>query len=196
MSFFKIIVGSQQQREEIKNRIPGLDELSPKIKEKVVTAWVTAWKNSSFESLEEVPCGKRHHLMDHVSEVVNFGMAFAKLAQNQWGETWDKQLDRQELIQALILHDLDKPLLYAKKGDLLEGSPISRQLPHGVLSALILSELGFSEAVISTVATHSLKSPFHPATALSHILYYADMFSADHTLLEEGSEPYFCRLSC
>lgn len=196
MSFFQIIVGSQQQREEVKNRIPGLDELPPETKEKVVTAWVTAWQNSSFESLEEVPCGKRHHLMDHVAEVVNLGMAFAKLAQNQWGDTWNNQLDWHELIQALILHDLDKPLLYAKNGECIQGSPISRQLPHGVLSALILSELEFSEAVISAVATHSPKSPFHPATVIAYILFYADMFSADHTLLEEGAEPFYCRLSC
>jgi HD superfamily phosphohydrolase YqeK len=187
MAFYQINRGTQAQRDEIRRRLPGLEELSPDIREKVITAWVTAWQNSTFESLDEVP----HHCMDHVAEVIRFGMAFAMLAVEQWGEQWNKQLDRQELIQALILHDLDKPMLYAKNNKPFEYSVVATQVPHGVLAAMILNELGFSDNVVSAVATHSPQSPLQPSTALSYVLHYADLFSADHRNLEEGTQAHY-----
>lgn len=191
MLFYEIVKGTAEQREEIRRWLPGLDELALDMREQVITAWVTVWQNSSYESLDEVPYALSHKLVDHVSEVVRFGMAFAQLAEEQWGDAWKIKLNWQELIQVLILHDLDKPMLYTRSANPLEKSTVAKQLPHGTLSALILKELGFSENIISAVATHSLESPFHPATALSYVLYYADLFSADHALLEEGIEAFY-----
>jgi len=181
MAFYKIVQGTTDQREEVGRMLPGLDELAPEVREKVITAWVTAWRNSSFKSLNDVP----HQTMSHVSEVVEFGIAFAREALKHWEGRWNKPLDWQELMQALILHDLDKPLLYSEKSLLLW------QIPHGVLGALILNELGFSDNVVSAVATHSMQSPFHPSTAVSYLLHYADLFSTDHRLLEEGQEAFY-----
>jgi HD superfamily phosphohydrolase YqeK len=194
MAFYKIVQGTPAQRDEIRNRLPGLNELSPEVREKVITAWVTAWQNGSYENLNDIPFALQHRLMDHVAEVVRFGMSFAKAALEEWGEQWGKQLDWQELIQALILHDLDKPMLYAKSDKPLEKftiTPCAMQIPHGILGSLILNELGFSDNVVSAVATHSLESPFHPATILSYILHYADLFSADHARLEEGIGAFY-----
>ncbi len=181
MAFYKIVQGTKGQRDEVGRLIPGLNELSPDVRERVVTAWVTSWQNSSYKSLIDVP----HHVMDHVADVVHFGILFAKAALDRWQDTWNKPFDWQELIQVLILHDLDKPMLFDDK------SLIFGQIPHGMLGALILNELGFSDNVVSTVATHSTQSPLHPSTALSYLLHYADLFSMDHYLIESGFEAFY-----
>lgn len=191
MSFYTISEGTPAERDEIKHRFAGLEELSPEISEKVITAWVTVWKNSSFKYLDDIPYALQHRLMDHVVEVVRLGIALNKCACDMWGDEWKKELDRQELIQVLLLHDLDKPLLYVKKGDRVEKTPLASRLQHGVLGAMILKELGFSEQVVSTVATHALGSPFHSPSLLSYVLHYADLFSSDHALMLEGIEPFY-----
>lgn len=191
MAFYEIKQGTPAQREEVSHKLIGLDELSPDMREKVITAWVTVWLNSSYESLDDVPFAQQHRLMEHVNEVTRFGMSLARAAMEQWGKQWSKQLDWQELVQALILHDLDKPILFSSNPGNLDKPAIFAQIPHGVLGAMILNELGFSDSVVSTVATHSPASPLRPSTVLSYLICYADLFSADHALLEEGLEAYY-----
>ena len=60
----------------------------------------------------------------------------------------DKKLDRQELLQILLLHDLDKYLL-------LSDESLEMSIAHGTLSAMILNDLGFDSRVIEAVASHS-----------------------------------------
>lgn len=191
MAFYEIKQGTPAQREEVSHKLIGLDELSPDMREKVITAWVTVWLNSSYESLDDVPFTQQHRLMDHVNEVTRFGISLARAAKEQWGEHWSKQFEWQELIQALILHDLDKPIIFSKYPGKTEKPAILTQVPHGVLGAMILSELGFADNVVSAVATHSPSSPLHPPTVLSYLIHYADLFSADHAFLEEGLEAYY-----
>ena len=194
MAFYQIKQGTPGQREEVKRSLVGLAELSTELQEKVVTAWVTAWQNSTFDGLSDVPFSlntPKRQLMEHVVEVTRTGMALARVGMELWGEQWSKQFDWSELVQSLILHDLDKPMLYAIQDKRLGYSEIAPRIPHGTLTAMILNELGFSSAVVSAVATHSPQCWLQPPSAICLILHYADLFSADHTYLEAGVQAHY-----
>lgn len=192
MGFYTLRAGTSEERKTVREWLVGLNQLSEKNQDMVVTAWMTSWKNSTFERLEDMAfslMSPEYRLTDHVNDVTTYGMSLANDAIERWGI----QLNWEELLQALILHDVDKPLLFTKVNNLPEKSPISRQIQHGVLGALILNELGFSEDVISTVATHATNSPFHGSTSIAYILHYADLFAADYALMKGGVEPFYQR---
>jgi hypothetical protein len=182
---FEIIQGTPAERNEVSRLLVGLDELSPEIRAKVITAWVTTWKNSSFASLNDVPNGSVR-MIDHVNEVVRFGMALGKLTYELWGAQWKQQVDWHELMQVLILHDLDKPLIYDHKR-----SSTAPPVLHGVSGAIFLNELEFSENVVTAVAMHSPMSPFHLTSNLLYILHYVDLLSLDHSYILEGREALY-----
>ena len=91
------------------------------------------------------------------------------------------------------LHDLDKPLLYRREGTGAVHTPLYHELPHGVIGAMMLKELGFPHTVVSTVATHATNAPFHGSTHEAYVLHYADMFAADHAMLQMGRQPFYQR---
>jgi len=95
------------------------------------------------------------------------------------------------LIPVLLLHDVDKPLLYVPSNNGAVLSPEAGVYPHGVLGAMILRGLGFSDAVASIVATHAMYSPFHSKQAEGWILYYADVFATDYVARSVGAQPHY-----
>lgn len=191
-AFYQITYGTEDQRKEVENWLTGLEYLSSEVKEKVITAWVTTWLNSSFEQLNQMVFSKlapEYRLTDHVVEVVRYGIDLAKSASLQW----QIEVNYEELVTILLLHDIDKPLLYTKVEEKVNASNYATQIQHGVLGALLLNELGFSENVISTVATHATNSPFHGSSFEAYVLHYADLFSADHALMLAGTQPFYQR---
>ena len=192
MAFYTIQEGSIAERKQVSDWLFGLERLSPDNREKVITAWISSWRSSSYRSLEHIPgfSFSSYKLMDHVNDVVHFGISLAEESIKRWGLTFDWE----ELIQIFILHDIDKPLLMDMDGEKIVKSERARQLQHGVLGALLLNDLGFSEKVISTVATHATNSPFHGSSTEAYILHYADLFAADHAVMKEGLTPYYQKL--
>ena len=67
------------------------------------------------------------------------------------------------------------------------------ELPHGVIGAMLLKELGFPHTVVSTVATHATNAPFHGRNPEAHVLHYADLFAADHAFRVMGETPLYLR---
>jgi putative nucleotidyltransferase with HDIG domain len=193
MAFYTIQKGSNAERQQVKEWLLGLDRLSSDSQEKIITAWISSWKSSNHMSMDNIPgfSFSAYKLTDHVNDVVHFGISMAEEAIKRWGLTFDWE----ELIEILILHDIDKPLLMDMNGDKIEKSKWASQIQHGVLGALLLQEIGFSEKVIGTVATHATNSPFHGSSTEAYILHYADMFAADHAVINDGLTPYYQRLS-
>jgi putative nucleotidyltransferase with HDIG domain len=188
MSPYTIDRSSNSRRKAAEEKIWGLDLVSAALREPIVTAWVTTWSSSPYERLEDMPwtAGVDYPLLSHVNEVTRAGVDLAKRAKADW----DMNVPNDVLIPALILHDVDKPLMYVREGGEVVGSKLSKEIPHGVVGAMLLKELGFSHEIISVVATHSPKMPFHNRGTAAYVLHYADMFSADHALMSFGKEPY------
>lgn len=181
MTFFEVQTGSPGERERVRTMLPMLERLSESGAERVITAWVSTWKSSAYMSLQDVPYtfnAPHYRLMGHVAEVAELGMVLAEYS----GERWSVSMDEEVLLTSLILHDVDKPLLFTGWGDEMARSDLYSELPHGVVGGMLLRDLQFDEAVVSIVATHATSSPFHSKRTEAWVLHYADMFAADRAL--------------
>ena len=189
---YKIDRSSNSRRQMVEQWLWGLDLVSAATRDNIVTAWVSSWASSQHATLEEMPFsygGAFYSLMQHVNEVTRTGVDLARRAAADWG----KPVDLDKLLSILILHDVDKPLLYVRDGEALVTSQLYKELPHGVVGAMLLKELGFPHEVVSVVATHATIAPFHGSTHEAYVLHYADMFAADHAMLEMGRQPFYQR---
>jgi hypothetical protein len=192
MSCYTIERGDPARRQRVAGWLDGLDQVSPETREAIITAWVTTWTSSPFETLEDMPYSLHapsYRLMDHVNEVTRAGLDLAKRAARDWGRTTEPDV----LVPILILHDIDKPLLMVREGEVVRGSTLSKELPHGVPGAMLLRELGFGHRIISTVATHATNAPFHGSTTEAWLLHYADLFATDHALMSTSGKPFYQR---
>ncbi|MFC7738141.1 HD domain-containing protein [Roseomonas sp. GCM10028921] len=159
-----------------------------------MTAWASAWSSSNYEMIEEMPFTPEvadYRLMDHVNDVTRTGLDLARRAAQDWDETVDPEI----LVPILILHDVDKPLLYLRERTGVAYSRLAEELPHGVVGAMLLKDLGFHHRVVSTVALHAVNAPFHGRNREAYLLHYADMFSADHAHMVCGKVPFYQRHS-
>ena len=188
MSPYVIDKTSNARRKAVEECLFGLDLLAPETRDRVVTAWVSTWSSSPYERLEDMPwsAGADYPLMHHVNEVTRAGVDLAKRAKADWNVDLANEL----LVPILILHDVDKPLMYVREGGAVVGSTLSKEIPHGVVGAMLLKELGFSHEIVSVVATHSPKMPFRNRGYAAYVLHYADMFSADHVMMVLGKEQF------
>jgi hypothetical protein len=191
---YQISQGTPQLRRRLRNQLFGLDLLPLPMRELVVTAWATSLGASAYADLEDVPWDADHAsygLLRHVNEVTRVGIGFAELAAKEWG----KQADNALLIPILVLHDVDKPLLFEPKGGRTVPTALPRELPHGVIGGMIVKELGLSRAIVGAVAMHSPSMPFRGTSFESWILFYADHFVCDRELLTAGKEPIYRRIT-
>lgn len=184
---------SNSRRRAVEEWLFGLDLVSPDVREQIVTAWVSSWASSPSQDLAEMPyspSAPHYRLQDHVNDVTRAGVDLAKRAAADWGKSFDNDI----LMPILILHDVDKPLMYVRESaDKVSYSQLSRELPHGVVGAMLLKDLGLPHSVVSTVATHASNAPFHGRNFEVYVLHYADYFSTDHAIMLEGEEkqPYY-----
>jgi hypothetical protein len=184
--------GSAAQRRAVRDWLAGLDRLSPAMAEQVITAWVSAWTSSPYQALEDMPystLAPEHRLMDHVNHVTRAGLDLAVRAEADWGVAVEPDI----LCAILMLHDVDKPLMYVREGGVVRNSTLSRELPHGVPGAMLLREMGFPHRVVHTVATHAHNQPFHGSNPEAWILHYADFFATDRALFLAGTQPFYQR---
>ena len=113
MSPYKIDRTSNSRRKAVEEWLWGLDLVSPSLREGIVTAWTSAWASSPYERLEDMPFTAvlDYPLMSHVNEVTRAGVDLAKRAQADW----KIELADDVLVPSLILHDVDKPLMYVRR---------------------------------------------------------------------------------
>jgi len=180
---------NSHRRQEVEAWLFGLDQVSAKLRDDIVTAWVSAWSSSPYEALADMPfgAGVDYPLMHHVNEVTRVGLDLARRAATDW----DMRLDPEILAPILILHDVDKPLMYVRDGGGIHHSALWHELPHGVAGAMLLKELGFAHRIVSTVALHAGNAPYHGSTLEAYVLHYADYFSADHAMIQTGNKPFY-----
>lgn len=190
MAIYRLEHGDPDRRAAVADWLWGLDLVSAAVREQIITAWVSVWKSSAFDALDDIPfsaIAPKYRLKRHVNDVTQTGVDLAKRAVAQWGDT----IDYDVLVPILALHDVDKPLMFKVDGEAVAYAPLARELPHGVVGAMLIKDLDFPDLVVSTVATHASNAPFHGRNREAFLLHYADFFSADHVLLHEGTQPPF-----
>ena len=190
MSGYTIDRASNSRRKAVEEWLWGLDLVSSEVREKIVTAWVSSWSSSPYAELSEMPFSPSapdYRLEWHVNDVTRTGVDLAKRAAADWGA----KIDWDVMMSILILHDVDKPLMYTHESDGVGYSQLSRELPHGVVGAMLLKELGFPHVVVSTVATHAGNAPFHGSNLEAYVLHYGDYFAADRAMFLAGKTPFY-----
>lgn len=182
---------SNARREMVEEQVWGLDLVSPGLRDDVVTAWVTMFAASPYEALEDMPWteGVDYPLLAHVNEVTRAGIDLAKRAKTDWG----MEIASDVLVPILILHDVDKPLMYERRDGAVVRSRLADEIPHGVVGGMLLKELGFAHEIVATVTTHSPKMPYRGRNPSAYVLHHADMFSADHALMAMGRTPGYVK---
>ena len=189
---YEVCRGTSEQRQAVASRLAGLDLLSPEIREQVLTAWTSAWSSSPYTALEDMPYSTLAPgltLLQHVNEVTRTGIELARRAVAEWQDPIDWDI----MVSILTLHDIDKPLLFERHEGAVVYTTLAKELPHGVVGAMLLKELGFPHVVVSTVATHASNAPFHGSNVEAYILHYADFFATDHACMREGTTPFYQR---
>lgn len=187
---YRIAEGTADQRQMVGDWLEGLDRLSAPVREKVVTAWVSAIASSAYDTVESIPYSvaePSYGLKRHVNDVTRVGIELSRQA----SAIWDYGFEPDALVSILILHDLDKPLIYAGNRQAAEYSPLGLEIPHGVVGGMMLRELGFPQVVVSTVTTHAANAPFHGRNPEAWVLHYADMFATDHVYMTAGLSPFY-----
>jgi hypothetical protein len=189
---YSIERGTNSRRQAVQDWLFGLDLVAAPLQDAIVTAWASSWASSSHERLEDMPFSPGSGffpLMQHVNEVTRAGIDLGKRAAADWGTAFEADV----LVPILILHDLDKPLLYRRDGGGSVHTDLYHELPHGVIGAMMLKELGVAHSIVSTVATHATNAPFHGRNLEAHVLHYADLFAADHAFRVMGETPLYLR---
>ena len=189
MTPYTIEQSGSARRLSVEKWLFGLEQISSPMRELVITAWVTTWSSSEYETLESMPVahGVDYPLMAHVNEVTEVGLNLARCVADQWNIAFDYST----LVPILILHDVDKPLMYDGVGSDIRNSKLSREIPHGVLGAMLLKELGFAHKIVSTIPLHAGNAPYHGESLDAWVLHYADYFSADQMLMKLGRKPTY-----
>src|SRR5271165_3783473 len=114
MTPYVIDRASNSRRRAVEEWLFGLDLVSPEVREKIVTAWVSTWSSSPYQELAEMPYspGAPHYRLEwHVNDVTRAGVDLARRASADWGKVVDNDI----LLPILILHDVDKPLMYVRE---------------------------------------------------------------------------------
>ncbi len=127
--------------------------------------------------LEKIPCwiGGHHYyeggLVDHIYSVTELCI---KMVEN-FEDVYDKELDRDSLVSAALLHDLTKQFIL----DNMEGFK-EYSLDHNVWMSCELYSRGFPEKVIEIVADHGgeTNEPT-PRSDEARILHHADSLDAE-----------------
>lgn len=178
------------QRAAVRNWLHGLDLVMPQTQEKIITAWQSTWTCSSYAEIGDMPWDYvdfEYALANHVNEVTRAGLVLA----NHVEAEWDVRLDLELLVPILILHDVDKPLMFERKGRKVERTALYHEIPHGVVGGMLLKELDFPHLVVSTVTTHSPRMPFPGRSREAYILHYADYICCDNAMMRAGKTPFY-----
>lgn len=189
MAFFRRDAVTQYHRDHVRSLMTGLESVSPNSAERIIEAWAVLWAGSKFTALDKVPVspGATHSLISHTNDVVHLGRALATSYRQLEALHYDPLI----LDEILFLHDIDKVLLFEPAGDLVMRAPLSRQVPHGVVAAMLLHEMGFDDRVVGVVGTHATDAPFHNECFEALILHYADMAAIDYVRMRDGQSPFF-----
>ncbi len=172
---------------------PRLREISDAgLRGRVCQAWLEAWHASDYDRLEDVSQWEpdREALgisnVDHTNGVVECALAIAASLELSQAV----QIDRDVLIAAAVLHDLDKICLFHPA----DGHPteLGRKLGHVLVGVHLALAANLPLTVVHPIATHSPNySTVRPQTPEAFILRHADKVFTDIWILQRGRNVAF-----
>jgi putative nucleotidyltransferase with HDIG domain len=178
----------QKERDYIVRLFPAVSKIKDEgVRDKVIQAWLHAWKQSNFSRIEEVhqfePARDSiaYTNVDHTNQVCRASEAIAAMAL----EGFNLKLRLDHLLAGAILHDVDKMMIFdSRTGGFTE---MGRRTFHAVAGAALARSLGLPEEVAHIIEAHSVRfSPHPPKSAEALILRHADILAASFVYLGQG----------
>ncbi|MBI2908909.1 MAG: hypothetical protein HYX92_14800 [Chloroflexi bacterium] len=126
-----------------------------KLREAVVRAWYIAWKESPHKKLEDAPFGTApapgDTLVKHTNAATSAAHAMGQLLVQQYGV----KINLDYVIAGAILHDLDKIVMYDKKGGKIVYTAMGQKIVHGAYGAHMAILAGLPHDVVFMIMAHS-----------------------------------------
>jgi putative nucleotidyltransferase with HDIG domain len=180
----------QKEREYIVRLFPAVSKIKDEgMRDKVLQAWLHAWKQSNFSRIEDVhqfePARDRiaYTNVDHTNQVCRACEAMAGMAL----EELNLKLHMDHLLAGAILHDVDKMMIFdSRTGGFTE---MGRRSFHAVAGGALARSLGLPEEVAHIIEAHSVRfSPHLPKSAEALTLRHADILVAGFVYMARGLE--------
>jgi HD superfamily phosphohydrolase YqeK len=160
----------------IKKLFPRVSDIkNAEIREKVISFWWDAWKESKFSKIEHLsqwePSREKLDIsnVEHTNQVVECAIAIAQVVKREQ----NLNINMDTLIAASILHDADKILMFdPSNGNMTH---LGTYLPHTGIAAHLALQAGLPLDIVHAIASHSPNySSVPPKTIEAVILYHAD----------------------
>jgi putative nucleotidyltransferase with HDIG domain len=187
------------QAKRLRQVIPEIGDIGDEsLRTKVEQVWHMAWEGSDFD-VDEAPNFPsrgypapghshpemiRYTLVDHTRLVVLLARDIAQRLE----EVYSIKVNRDELLAAAIIHDVDKMVVHTRQADEILTSETGKRIPHGVLSAKWAMEAGLPLDVVHAVISHSGRSSMFPRTLEALLVLYADLIAADTLRMKHGAK--------
>jgi putative nucleotidyltransferase with HDIG domain len=177
-----------QEQDYIIRLFPAVPKIGDEgIRDKVIQAWLHAWKQSNFSRIEDVhqfePARDRiaYTNVDHTNQVCRACEAMAGMAL----EGLSLKLHMDHLLAGAILHDVDKMMIFdSRTGGFTE---MGRRSFHAVAGGALARSLGLPEEVAHIIEAHSVRfSPHPPKSVEAFILRHADILAASFVYMARG----------
>ncbi len=172
---------TKEEARDVRELFPLVRKIRDKgIREKVTEAWVRMWKESGYGDLREAPFSAEPQ--DSNETLVNHTNATARLAltaAEQFQEEYGIKVDFDVLLASAILHDLDKAVVYQRKGNGVVHSELGRKIPHGAYGMHIALEVGLPLEVVHIIVTHSTLINMEPNSVEGVIIQKAEYVKLD-----------------
>lgn len=165
-----------EKDEYIQKLFPRINDITnSEVREKVISVWLEAWEESDFDRIEDIsqwePLKQRLNISNvaHTNQVVECAMAIASVVERDQGV----EIDRDTLIAAAILHDIDKLLIFHQSTG--RTTHMGTHLAHTTVGSHLALKAGLPVEVVHAIASHSSNySSISPKTPEAAILYHAD----------------------
>ncbi|MFQ6074771.1 MAG: HD domain-containing protein [Candidatus Bathyarchaeia archaeon] len=174
-----------EEIEYVRRLFPEIDAIEePKLREQVTEAWIKAWHTSKYSRIEDAvisPQMPQYKLKDHVRGVVKIAVGTVEALEEIHGF----QVNKDYVIAGALLHDIDKIIIFEKRGEVYGVAEVLSKFPHGYIGALIAHEIGLPEDIEHLILSHTVKQIIPPKTMEVIIVHYADC--ADYDALAHTS---------
>jgi putative nucleotidyltransferase with HDIG domain len=183
---------TEAERKILTEQLPHINRIhDDNLRELVIEVWARLWRESPYGDITEVPNFTRElsrgdeTLVRHTNAVTKMSEAAAREFQQVYGVT----LDYDNLLAGAILHDVDKLVLYERRGDTVELSELGRKVTHGEYGAMVAKQVGLPGQVVNIIASHSVvKRETLPASIEAVLVSSCDgaVFQSYRLMIGEG----------
>lgn len=152
---------------------PELDEIrDASIRSGVEAVWQELWRESEFESIEDLPTSVEipYPHVKHNRAILAMAIAVADVFDRVHGV----RVDRDVLLAAGLLQDVSKLVEYRPTAGGAELTTLGQGYPHAFWAAHTALTHGLPDEICQVIVSHSPTASTFPSSLEGKILYYVD----------------------